>query len=109
MRIHFTEAAIAELNKKMTDSSDILKLVYDTDGCGCAVSGVVQLWLVRSLQDGDVQADAAPFRIVYEQRQEVFFEEELKLNYHPDTFAFRLSSRQQIYNHAMSLIDKRHA
>ena len=47
MNITFTDKAITKIQEKYgKDSSLYLKLKYDTDGCGCVVSGVTTLWIV---------------------------------------------------------------
>ncbi|WP_010273627.1 iron-sulfur cluster biosynthesis family protein [Paenibacillus senegalensis] len=108
MHVEVTERA-AKQAAAQVGADGVLQLVYDSEGCGCAVSGVPQLWIISS-EDADLEllkAADAPVPILYEQRHEVFFEEELKLDYIPEKLSFRLNSKQQIYNNSMSLIDKR--
>lgn len=84
-----------------------LKLAYDSEGCGCAVDGVAQLWIVRAPGEHDVEMRAEPRPIWYDRRHAWYFSERVKLDYRPSGGTFVLSSNEQIYNAAMPLIDKR--
>ena len=52
MEIIVTEEAANKIKAKTAGKNSYLKLKYDTEGCGCVVSGVSALWLVNEL-DGD--------------------------------------------------------
>ncbi|MBD0380454.1 iron-sulfur cluster biosynthesis family protein [Paenibacillus sedimenti] len=107
MKITFTDSAIQRLTPALVDGQALLKLVFDTEGCGCSVNGVPTLWLVDTGSEGDVSADAEPFQLVYKAKDEIFFEENMKIDYQDTTKSFILKSNSQIYNAGMSLIDKR--
>lgn len=108
MQIEITEAAAQQIAKRTGLDNCALQLVFDAEGCGCAVSGVPQLWIISPASSHHLlQAASVPVPILYEKRHEVFFEDELKLDYRPDHLVFQLKSRQQIYNAGMSLIEKR--
>lgn len=108
MQIEITETAAKQVAAQVGEDG-ALQLVFDSEGCGCAVSGVPQLWIISRQDTGRELLTAAdsPVPVLYEQRHEVFFEEKLKLDYAPEKLAFRLNSNQQTYNNSMSLIDKR--
>lgn len=85
----------------------VVRLVYDSEGCGCAVSGVPQLWLIPERDaKGLVSAVDEKPAVVYDPRQAVFFEPQLKLDYNADQNSFRLAGDGQIYHYGMTLIDK---
>lgn len=109
MNINLTSQAIEHLQPYINDDNTVLKLVYDADGCGCAVSGIPALWVLtkQQLQEDVQDALQEPLRIVYEARHEVFFEDQLKLDYLADKRAFKLSSVGQIYAADLAVIDKR--
>lgn len=104
MHITFTESAIQQLEPY---AGGTLRLVYDSEGCGCAVNGVPSLWLVTNPEPKDLHADAEPFKVVFSPKHEVFFEDELKIDYRADKKSYILKSNGQIYNAGMDLIDKR--
>ncbi|WP_166241589.1 iron-sulfur cluster biosynthesis family protein [Paenibacillus turpanensis] len=81
-----------------------IKLVYDSEGCGCAVSGVPSLWLLEAPGKDDLVAEGeSPVTICYEQRHEIFFEPKLKLGYNEARSTFSLSSDGQIYNPSITI------
>lgn len=111
MQIQLSEAAVDYLQSRLHQCSNeaaFIKLVYDSEGCGCAISGIPQLWVVSSDQLEDcVHTTNQSFPIYYETQHEVFFEPQLKLQFTLNNKCFRLSSDQQIYNTCMVLQDKR--
>ncbi|MDK8179724.1 iron-sulfur cluster biosynthesis family protein [Paenibacillus sp. UMB4589-SE434] len=105
--LQLTEAAIEAIEQQL-NGTGILKLIYDTDGCGCAVNGVPSLWLVSEPSAFDVSIlTNAPFPIVIDRHQTVFFEEQMRL-YTQGSGYYKLSSNQQIYSVHVACIDKRH-
>jgi uncharacterized protein YqkB len=112
MHITFTPEAVEQIHTKLGIEASAapyrIKLVYDSEGCGCAVDGVPQLWVVDQAEPGDSETEAFPIPVLYESRQAVFFEEEaMTVDYNATKRAFSLKSKQQIYNNLMRLIDKR--
>ncbi|HZG55532.1 iron-sulfur cluster biosynthesis family protein, partial [Paenibacillus sp.] len=77
MHITITDAAAARLSGYSLAPGDRFRLVYDAEGCGCAVSGVASLWLTNAPDPDERQAETndPAVSIFYLQRQVVFFEE----------------------------------
>ncbi|TDF99538.1 iron-sulfur cluster biosynthesis family protein [Paenibacillus piri] len=107
MHITFTDHAVEQINSRFAPGDGELKLVFDSEGCGCAVSGVPVLWIVDQAADKELRAEGTPYRIVYEKRHEVYFEDRMVLDFEPKRGSFILKSDGQIYNAQMRLIDKR--
>lgn len=105
MHITFSAAAARELGRRHRPGETLFKLLYDTDGCGCAVNGIARIvpGPFRSLEEGEALAAEDPYPVAYETRQEVFFEEELKLDYDASAQTFVLKSDSQFYNPHISL------
>ena len=106
MQIELTDAAFRHLANRCNSEHRIVKLAYDTEGCGCAVNGVVQLWEVGEILPNDRVALTEPVTLIYDQRQEVFFEDKLKLDYNTSSLTFSLKSDNQIYHPSLCLLDK---
>ncbi|MBJ6363624.1 iron-sulfur cluster biosynthesis family protein [Paenibacillus sp. GCM10012307] len=104
MKIVFTEAAQAKLLPLLEPEHAKLKLLYDTEGCGCVVSGVPALQLVEGPGPYDRPGEGQPIPFLFEQRHEVFFESELKVDYSAEKGQFSLKSDQQIYTNHLRLI-----
>ena len=103
MRIRMTEAAKEALAAK---NVNVLRLVYDTENC-CAVNGVPMLWSVDRPENDDEQVETNGPVVYLEKGKEVFFEENMVLDYKADTGCFQLKSDSQFYNPCMSLSDGR--
>ncbi len=107
MHISFTEPAQRIVREQIGDRGGQLKLVYDAEGCGCALDGIAQLWIVDGRGKDDKPADASAFPVWYEPRHEIFFEDRLRIDYDMAKKSLVLKSDNQIYNARMSLVDKR--
>ncbi|WP_435171498.1 iron-sulfur cluster biosynthesis family protein [Paenibacillus glycanilyticus] len=97
MRITFTPAAAKSLTPYIEDGRKQLKLLHDTEGCGCVVSGVPALQLIEQGGPDDRLTQGDPFPFWYEPRHEVFFEPELRIDYDAARDAYSLKSDSQIY------------
>ncbi|MCZ8521452.1 MULTISPECIES: iron-sulfur cluster biosynthesis family protein [Paenibacillus] len=106
MSIQFTEAAQTAIGK-ILGGQGYIKLAYDSEGCGCSVSGVPTLWLVDEPAAFDLVKRGEPFDVLMEQKHEVFFEDAMKVDYQEIGHIYSLKSSSQIYNGRMQLIDKR--
>lgn len=109
MEIAVTVSAKNEIAAQLAKHDlQALKLVYDNDGCGCAVNGVAQLWMIPAVTATASMPEAAgsEFQIVYAQKDLIYFEEHLMIDYRASGHAFILKSANQIYNNNMSLIAK---
>lgn len=109
MYIHLTEAAKLQLESHALRPGDRVRLVYDSEGCGCAVSGVASLWLVREPEADEAAAETngESIPLTYLQRQAVFFDDRLRLDYVPERRAYRLASDGQIYGAGIAVSDRR--
>jgi uncharacterized protein YqkB len=104
MHITFTPSAQAALAPYLADGKHQLKLHYDTEGCGCVVSGVPQLQVVQNGLEDDALAEGDPFAFWYEPRFEVFFEPKMRIHYDESRYAYSLTSDNQIYTTNLSFV-----
>lgn len=108
MFIQVTESAMSVLKSYGLSAEDRIRLVYDSEGCGCAVSGIASLWLVNEADPDDERAESnAELPLYYLRRQAIFFDDRLKLDYLPERRSFRLSSDGQIYGSGIIPSDRR--
>lgn len=105
VRIHLTERAAAKIHD-VTDEQTAVQLVYDAEGCGCAVSGVPQLWVIDLDKEHELEQAGDDMPLYIDPNQTVFFEPDMKLDFNQQNGLFRLASDQQIYHHALPLINK---
>jgi uncharacterized protein YqkB len=107
MHITYTDEAVEQINRKFTAGSGELKLVFDTEGCGCSVNGIPTLWMVDKAHNNDWHASGTPYELLYHKKDEIFFEEKMTLDYSAVSRSYVLKSSGQIYNANLQLIDKR--
>ncbi|AIM15523.1 MULTISPECIES: iron-sulfur cluster biosynthesis family protein [Neobacillus] len=106
MEITITKEAVQKLNEKINGRKGYLKLIYDTEGCGCAVSGVAALWFTGEVDNNEEAIETNDRTVYIEKSKMVFFDEQMKIDFSPSTNSFQLKSPQQILNARMSLIIK---
>lgn len=108
MIIELTADAERKLKEKIGGSPSRVRLVYDTEGCGCAVNGIPGLQIIDELDHDDIDlSSGGSVSFVINERQAVFFEDSLKLDVHPGLSSFRLDSSNQTYGTNIQLVDTR--
>lgn len=105
MHITFTETAVRKLSPYLEGGQAKLKLLHDTEGCGCVMSGVPALQLVAEQSVDDQESKGDPFPFLYEPRHEVFYEPQLKIDYDEGNNSFSLKSQNQIYTTRLRLLN----
>lgn len=106
IHIQFTEEASQAIRQKLRHENIKLKLVYDTEGCGCAVSGIPTLITINEIKE-EVKADCDAFPVYYDEQQAVFFEDQLIIDINSNAYGvYVLKSKGQIYSNHMLLKDR---
>jgi uncharacterized protein YqkB len=106
MHIIFSKAATDRLSPYLEDGTKQLKLLHDTEGCGCVVSGVPALQLISESSVDDKLAQGEPFPFWFEPRHEVYYEPHLRIDYNMERDSFSLKSDSQIYTLHLRFITK---
>ncbi|UII54734.1 iron-sulfur cluster biosynthesis family protein [Cytobacillus spongiae] len=106
MEIRITEAAYEKLQEKIAAEKGYLKLKYDTEGCGCVVSGVTALWFVNELEEDDMEVKTDQMSIYIEKSKQVFLDESMTIDFRPQSNCFQLKSPNQYLNPRMSFVNK---
>ncbi|MBB3110395.1 uncharacterized protein YqkB [Paenibacillus phyllosphaerae] len=104
MHFTFTPAAIDRLTPELEGTGKELRLLYDTEGCGCVMNGVPTLQLIDTSFFGDKQGTGDPYAVWYEPNYEVFFEDYLKIDFNAARNAFILKSDNQTYTTNLRLL-----
>lgn len=107
MNITFTEEAMDRLKVKIGGSPKLLKLKYDTEGCGCVVSGVPALWLVNHQDEDDLMVETNYVPILVEKSKRVFLDENMTVGFAESANCFQLKCPSQILNPRMAFVEKR--
>ncbi|MBD2847625.1 iron-sulfur cluster biosynthesis family protein [Paenibacillus sp. IB182496] len=103
MHMTFTPAALARLAPMLETSGKQLKLLHDTEGCGCVMSGVPALQLIPGPGPDDRAGESETLPFLFEPRHAIFFEPRLTVDYTADSDRFTLKSTQQIYTNRLQI------
>ncbi|PFA63900.1 heme biosynthesis protein HemY [Bacillus sp. AFS015802] len=105
MKIQLTNEATRKIQDKIGTQKGHLKLKYDTEGCGCVVSGIPTLWFVHHPVEGeDIKIETNTLSIFVEKSKMVFLDEELKIDFSSQSNTFQLKSSGQIINGRMNFL-----
>lgn len=107
MKMIWSPDAEAELRARFGADVPGFRLVYDTEGCGCAVNGVPALWAVDGASPGDVAAEGGSIALWIDEQQRVFFDDALRIEYRPERRSFSLASDNQTYTTRLVVEDRR--
>lgn len=100
-----SELAKTQIASKMESSNHYLKFMYDIVGCGCVNDGVINLALVKEVDENrDLKITSNHFTFYIEKQYEVYYENELILTYNSSYQCFQLKSPNQYINPRMKLI-----
>ncbi|KZZ86171.1 MULTISPECIES: iron-sulfur cluster biosynthesis family protein [Bacillaceae] len=107
MNVTFTEKAIERIAPRLSENPEAhLKLKYDTEGCGCVVSGVAALWLVKETEEDDLKIETNFEPVYLEKTKMVFLDENMTVDFLESANTFALKSPSQMLNPRMSLVVK---
>ncbi|MEK3735437.1 MULTISPECIES: iron-sulfur cluster biosynthesis family protein [Paenibacillus] len=108
MKLQLTPLAERRLKEKIGTAAGGVRLVYDTDGCGCAVNGVPALQIIHKASEDDIAMETdSPIPFYMNSRQAVFFEEQMRLEGNENTYSFQLDSSSQNYGTNIRIVDNR--
>jgi uncharacterized protein YqkB len=104
MEIMITAVAAEKISERTVGREGYLKLKWDTEGCGCAVSGVIALWFVPELDTDDIIFETNDRTVYMEKSKTVFFDEKMTIDFSKASNSFQLKSPQQILNGYMNFV-----
>ncbi|WP_170287576.1 iron-sulfur cluster biosynthesis family protein [Aquibacillus halophilus] len=103
MRLSITPQALERVIELQGSDQNYLWLYYDTEGCGCGVSGLPSVRFATSKNDSYQLVESNKLQVIIHKQQAVFFAKEMKLDY-TENF-FRLSSSEGMLNPIISEFD----
>ncbi|WP_456274144.1 iron-sulfur cluster biosynthesis family protein [Bacillus sp. AK031] len=104
MEITITTNALEVLKERIGDTEGFLKIKYDTEGCGCAVSGIPVLEYVEKKGDEDIEITTDSMPVLVEKSKQVFYDNIMKIDFSSSSNTFQLKSPSQILNGRMNFI-----
>ena len=103
MNIQITPVALTRLQEICKLATPKLYLIYDNEGCGCAVNGVPHLLVVEQPPAYVAIAQTVGVEIYFNPLHALYFEEHMTIDYNPERLAFALKSSQQIYTNDLRI------
>lgn len=103
MKLQITGEAMHQLEKLKDPERPMIRLFYDTEGCGCGVNGLPTIRLDNERRDTDRNVDNDAYEVIIDHQQATFFKPEMKLDFKKGSF--RLSSPDGILNPIISIKD----
>ncbi|WP_449536845.1 iron-sulfur cluster biosynthesis family protein [Ferdinandcohnia sp. Marseille-Q9671] len=105
MKVTFTERAIEKLNSQIKNEDKKLKLKYQTEGCGCVMSGVTALWLVESEDYDDLTLETNYRPLLVEKSKMVFLDENMTVDVVETANCYQLRSPNEILNPRLRFVE----
>lgn len=105
MIIQVTPLAEKKLKDRLGDQPGVIKLFYDTVGCGC--DGINVLLILDQAEPGDQKVDAGALPFIVSGQQAIFYEEHMRLDGEEHFSSFKLSSDSQLYSKNILVRDLR--
>ncbi|MYL19681.1 iron-sulfur cluster biosynthesis family protein [Halobacillus litoralis] len=103
MKLRITDEAKQQLEQIQEAGRPILRLFYDTEGCGCGVNGLPTIRLEHEERTTDERVENEDYPVIIDNQQAIFFKKDMKLDFVRGTF--RLSSPDGILNPIIPIKD----
>ncbi|WEG11468.1 iron-sulfur cluster biosynthesis family protein [Pullulanibacillus sp. KACC 23026] len=104
MDITYTDLACEVLERDFDQSDLLIRLDYDTEGCGCVNDGVIHLKQIASPTEGDQAINSSHYPTYIPSAFQVYYNEHLTVDYSPHYKTFQLKSHQRMINPRMRVI-----
>ncbi|WP_019636012.1 iron-sulfur cluster biosynthesis family protein [Paenibacillus fonticola] len=106
IKLEITPVAARRLEETLGEQPGIIKLYYDTEGCGC--DGINTLIIQDQKGNFDVPMEAKRFSFVIDQQHQIFYEDTMWLDAEENYPSFKLSSKSATYSTNVLVRDTRH-
>ncbi|MCA0982842.1 iron-sulfur cluster biosynthesis family protein [Halobacillus yeomjeoni] len=103
MKLRMTDKAKQQLEQMKDPNRPMIRLFYDTEGCGCGVNGLPTIRLESERRATDEEVENEDYPVVIDHQQATFFKPDMKLDFVKNSF--RLSSPDGILNPIISTKD----
>ncbi|MFD0770424.1 iron-sulfur cluster biosynthesis family protein [Bacillus sp. CGMCC 1.60114] len=103
MNVTVTDAAYEKIKEMIPSETNYIKLFYDNEGCGCVMSGIIDLVAVSEKDERDVEISSNKFQFIADRTKLVFMDDNLTVDFQESGGNFQLKSPSQYYNPNMKL------
>ncbi|EMA6344661.1 iron-sulfur cluster biosynthesis family protein [Bacillus cytotoxicus] len=103
MYVTVTDTAYKKIVGTTPNETKFMKLFYDNEGCGCVMSGIIDLVAVSEKEERDVDVASNKLKFIADRTKLVFMDDKLIVDLHESGEYFQLKSPSQFYNPNMKL------
>ncbi|MGM9927446.1 MAG: iron-sulfur cluster biosynthesis family protein [Bacillus sp. (in: firmicutes)] len=96
MRIEWDEMAIQQLESLKKGKAGFVKLIYDSEDCGCGDDGVSTLWYISEPEGNEIEIETNIGRMLVDKDKVVYLDDEMKIAWVPEYNCFRLTTKKGI-------------
>ncbi|MGQ0454088.1 iron-sulfur cluster biosynthesis family protein [Bacillus sp. SS-TM] len=82
MYVTVTEAAYKKIMDTIPSEAKYIKLFYDNEGCGCVMSGIIDLVAVAEKDERDVDIESSTMNFIADRTKLVFMDDKLTVDWH---------------------------
>ena len=107
MNIQLTRQAELKLKDKLGDKPGAIRLIYDTEGCGCAVNGVPSLRIVDEPTTEDIAVETGSTVPFIVNRKQAVFRREDEAGRRSSHLLLPAGQRGQNYGTNIQVLDAR--
>lgn len=98
MEIVWEEQAIRSL-KRLTDGKQgYVKLIYDSEDCGCGDDGMSTLWFISEPEGNEIVVETNIGEMLVDKDKLVYMDDEMTIAWVEDFNSFRLKNKNGIIN-----------
>ncbi|MBP1999673.1 uncharacterized protein YqkB [Paenibacillus shirakamiensis] len=105
MNVVLDDHAVRIFTAKIGDSPGQIRLLYDTEGCGC--DGITSFQIVSQPQPHDQPIQNDIFSFWVDGQRAIYYEENLRIKGDPLDSSFRLEGDSQVYSRNVKIVDAR--
>ncbi|MFD1707070.1 iron-sulfur cluster biosynthesis family protein [Siminovitchia sediminis] len=105
VQIKLTAQAAEQIKKKLAGRDLDVKLLYDMDGCSLSGTPVLRLADKQERRSDEVSVETNEIPVRVEESKLLYLDDNLEIDFSEQSYAFQLSSPNEILNGRMSLLD----
>lgn len=98
MEIVWEEQAIRKLKQLTEGKEGYVKLIYDTEDCGCSDDGVSTLWFISEPEGNEIVVETNIGNMLVDKDKLVYMDEEMTVAWVEQFNSFRLKNKNGIIN-----------
>ena len=96
MKIEWEEKAIEKAHQIINGKEGIIKLIIDSEDCGCGDDGVTTLWYISEPEGNEIEVDTNIGKMLVDRDKIVYLSDKMRIMWVDEYNCFRLTSTNGI-------------